>query len=211
MRFYVRQNPKLTPNILKEAVGFFVDTENSLPSELSVDDWSSLWNRSESRGGSNSSLTYLLDFEIDHLPLSSTSIPVNDQWESELFGVLQLSEKTTSSDYAPKNLILLACLQRTSLNLLDTPILCQRLFCYIYRANQKVGNSNQIFKKLPKNMIKSPSYSVSFELQARSGQVYYLIKIIRVLGAIMNWEDAAELGSKYKDSSTVKAQKHLRK
>ncbi len=62
LRFYARQNSKLSPFMRKKAIGLYFNSVESLPTKMRVNNWSSGYN---TRAGAllNGGAIYLLNFE----------------------------------------------------------------------------------------------------------------------------------------------------
>lgn len=177
LRFYVRQNPKISPVVPNEAVGYFFDARKSLPPNITVDDWSSCWDRWESGGFTPSGSGYILEFET--YPYQHITYQDRNVWICKLFGALQLSEQL---DGHLERLILLVGLEHTSLNTFNTPLVYHRPTYLLRRISGSTTNPDQFLKNFSlgehdTRNITAFSYYVSFDLQLLNGQVYYLVKV----------------------------------
>lgn len=180
LRFYVRQNPKTSSVIANEVAGFFFDPRESLPgfaSKMSLDDWSSRWDRWGMDGGQDSGAVYL-EFETDY---NSQNPIVLDRtpWRSELFGALQLSRQLNG---ALKQLTLLVGLETSLSNALNTSLTYTRPWYLLYDVSDLRPNPDQILKSVSSKGIEIIGFDdsdceLSFDVDHRYGQLYYLIKL----------------------------------
>jgi hypothetical protein len=93
---------------------------------------------------SDSGAIYLLEFESEYKSLAPK--PINRYhgapkygWKSELSGVLELSDRVSRR---PRRLFLCAGLERSTLKLLDTPLLCCRPWCLVYECEDPAMNES---------------------------------------------------------------------
>src|SRR6185369_18071596 len=88
--------------------------------------------------------SYVLKFKIDNdspkcKPSNSVVFTTDGYaWESEIFGSLKLSH----------NVALITGLQRTSINILNTPPTHERPFCYVFQG-KKGTNADETLEDIP--------------------------------------------------------------
>lgn len=189
VRFYVRQDPKPSLLTSDEAIGFYLDSEQSLPLGTTVEDWSSRWERVEGGMFTDSGASFVLEFKEDgqlQSPKTLTTIP---GWKSELCGVLQLSQEL---DGASRRVALCLGMQQTSLNLINTPLPQRAPWGLTFDLSVSEHNPDKVLRNFssPKSKLseelssiqlnggyKSPQLAASFEPRMVYGEVYYLVKI----------------------------------
>lgn len=199
LRFFVRQSPKISPNVShQEAVGICFDSAKSLPPGMAVSDWSSEWIRWEGGRFRGARIIYLLEYQSDEIFRSPDvilggSLPGTDSQTGHILRVLQFCEENASNF---NQLTLCTGLQQFSTDSVNTPLPYHRPWCDVVETPEDAitANPDRVLGaytstdpiKLPGGgYFKDPrswpdsKYVASFELQLCYGRIYYLIKIAK--------------------------------